>query len=105
MVFIGVVCLVRFEDLPSVELRFAPTDKLVHGFLLFVLAFLLSRSLARKPLLGAFSISVAYGIAIELMQQWFTNFRTADPVDVAANVTGAALAVLVAKLIQKKPQS
>lgn len=104
MVFIGIVCLARFDDLPSVELGIAPTDKLVHGFLHFVLTILLARSLYRKALLGAFSISVAYGIAMELCQQWLTTFRTADPTDVAANVAGSVIAVSLLKLIQKKRQ-
>ncbi len=104
MVFIGIVCLARFDDLPSVEIGFAPTDKLVHGFLHFVLTILLARSLRKQALRGAFSLSVAYGIAIELCQQWFTTFRTADTTDVVANVAGSVIAACLLKLIQKKRQ-
>ncbi len=104
MLFIAVVCLARFDDLPSVDIGIAPTDKLVHGFLHFTLTIFLANSLRRPSILGAFSISVAYGVAIELMQHWFTTFRSADPTDVAANLAGSVIGVCLLKLIQKKRQ-
>ncbi len=105
MIFIAFVCLARFDELPSVSLELVPTDKIVHGALHFMLTFLLARSLRRMPLLGSFCISVAFGIAIEAAQAMFTSYRTADIADIAANIAGSILALVILKLTQKKPFS
>lgn len=59
----------------------------------------------RKPILEslafAFSLSVFYGIAIEIAQQLFTTTRAADVLDVAANMAGAVLGVTSVVLITK----
>ena len=105
MIFIGFVCLARFDDLPSVNIGFAPTDKIVHGALHFVLTILLCKSLRTKPFLGAFSIATAFGIVIEVMQNYLTTFRTADPTDVMANIAGSILAIGIVKSVQKNKHS
>jgi len=55
----------------------------------------------KKQRLWAFLLAVIYGIFIEGCQQFFTQDRSADISDVAANTTGAALAVLVLWLLSK----
>lgn len=54
-----------------------------------------------KPLVWAFVFSLVFGIAIELIQQFFTKTRTADVLDVLANATGATLACLAIILLNK----
>lgn len=46
------------------------------------------------PLMVAFMFSVFCGIAIEVLQGLYTATRREDVLDVAANVSGATLAVL-----------
>ena len=41
------------------------------------------------------------GIAIELMQQYFTTTRSADVFDVLANTTGALLAIISILILNK----
>ena len=105
MIFIGFVCLARFDDLPSVTIGFAPTDKIVHGALHLVLTILLFKALRTRPLLGAFCISAAFGILIEVMQSYLTTFRTADATDVMANIAGSILAIGIVKSVQKNKHS
>jgi glycopeptide antibiotics resistance protein len=45
------------------------------------------------PLMIAFMLSVFFGIAIEILQGLYTTTRREDILDVAANVSGATLAV------------
>lgn len=53
-------------------------------------------------LLGiVFVISLFFGIAIELFQTYFTITRNGDVVDVLANTTGALLAIIIIKLLDK----
>ena len=47
-------------------------------------------------------LSFFFGIAIELMQRYFTTTRTADVFDVIANLSGASLAVIAIVLINKR---
>jgi VanZ family protein len=44
-------------------------------------------------------ISFVFGIAIELMQQYFTTTRTADVFDILANLFGAFLAAFLIILV------
>lgn len=46
------------------------------------------------PLMIAFMLSVFFGIAIEVLQGLYTTTRKEDALDVAANISGATLAVL-----------
>jgi VanZ family protein len=49
----------------------------------------------------AFVFSFFLGIAIELIQQFFTTTRTADVLDVLANISGATLAIIAIILLNK----
>ncbi len=91
---IGVLCLVSFNEFPTVGLQGA--DKYVHamfhfGFTLLWFAFL--RLSVSRPLLRAFLASVLYGGLIEILQSTLTTTRQADFADVLANTSGALLAV------------
>ena len=54
-----------------------------------------------KPLYSAVLFSFFYGIAIEIMQGLFTTTRSADVLDVLANVTGAILASVTILVLKK----
>ncbi|MDG2433193.1 VanZ family protein [Flavobacterium sp.] len=95
------LCLIKSSDLPYVAIN--NLDKVVHAsfHLLFVVLWFLyfnelfSKSFSTKALVFAFSLSVFYGIAIEIMQTIFTTTRSADVFDVVANLIGAIIGILL----------
>lgn len=101
------LCLIKSNDLPQVSIQ--NLDKVIHAFLHFVftsLWFLYFKKewsgYSKYKLLG-FSLicSFIFGIAIELMQQYFTTTRTADVFDVLSNLTGSVLAVISILMLNK----
>lgn len=54
------------------------------------------------PLMIAFMLSVFFGIAIEVLQGLYTTTRKEDALDVAANISGATLAVFSIVMYYKK---
>lgn len=98
---IAILCLVNFSNLPSVGVK--NTDKLVHFVLHFVftalwILYLISKTekwSLRKIYGIIFSVSLSYGILIEIAQDLFTVSRRADVLDVCANATGSIIAIAV----------
>jgi VanZ family protein len=97
---VTVLCLISFDGLPKEEIM--SHDKLGHMTFHFGMTSLwflylrYGRTLAKgKAAALAFSFSLVYGILIELSQYYFTNTRTGDIRDVAANASGALLACAV----------
>lgn len=97
---IAVLCLTSFSDLPSVNLQ--NTDKFVHFTFHFVftgLWILYLTSKTEKSVFGkiygiVFSVSLFYGISIEIAQALFTVSRRADILDVCANATGSLMFII-----------
>ncbi|MFV5694631.1 hypothetical protein ACM55G_04210 [Flavobacterium sp. LB3P122] len=54
-----------------------------------------------RPLLLSFVFSIFFGIAIEIAQTLFTTTRKGDLFDVAANLSGAILAICVILFFKK----
>lgn len=54
-----------------------------------------------KLLLMALVLSIFFGIAIELMQKFFTVTRSADVLDIIANLFGASIAVVSINYLDK----
>jgi len=100
---IAVLCLVSFNDLPTIGIGGA--DKYVHfifhfGFTLLWFMYVKSRS-ANPSLLKVGLASLCYGISLEIAQGLFTTTRSADIFDVIANATGAGIAILVILLARR----
>lgn len=97
-VFIIVLCLVSFNDLPTVSV--SNFDKFVHAAFYFtftVLWYLYLRIDDRKVsnaqlLFKIVAVAVVFGILIEFAQGALTKTRQADAKDALANFTGALLA-------------
>ncbi|MGO4817527.1 VanZ family protein [Flavobacterium sp. W22_SRS_FP1] len=91
--------LVQSNSLPVINI--VNLDKYVHAFFHYVFTslwflFLISHSQNKRifvPLMIAFTLSVFFGIAIEVLQGLYTTTRREDILDVAANVFGATLAI------------
>jgi VanZ family protein len=92
-------CLIKANDIPVIKIQ--NFDKVVHVFFHFVfttLWFLFFRKQfvnfkIRKTLQISFSLSLLFGIAIEIAQSTLTTTRKGDVSDVLANATGALVAV------------
>jgi len=95
------LCLVQSNSLPVISI--ANLDKYIHAFFHFVFTalwflFLISHSEKKNifmPLMIAFMLSVFFGVAIEVLQGLYTTTRREDALDVAANISGATLAVFM----------
>jgi VanZ family protein len=94
------LCIIKSSELPSITV--ANLDKVAHAFfhLLFVILWFLyfkEQIISRyhtKAYVYSFSLSVFFGIAIEMMQQFFTTTRSADILDVVSNVAGAIVGII-----------
>lgn len=100
-------CLENASDIPQINIP--NIDKLIHAFFHYVFTLLWflffkknSKSLNNfRPLVYSYLFSFIFGIAIELMQQYLTDTRTADVFDVLANTTGASFAVFSVLILNK----
>jgi VanZ family protein len=100
-------CLENAQNIPQINILYI--DKVIHAVFHFVFTTLwflylkkkLNSSNSFKPLALAFVFSFFLGIAIELIQQFFTTTRTADVLDVLANIFGATLAIIAIILLNK----
>ena len=99
---IAVLCLISFNELPSVGIEIEDADKYVHAafhFLFTILWYLYFRKQYHgmtnvKVLFTTLAFSIVYGILIEIAQELFTITRHADMKDVLANLSGAVLGIL-----------
>lgn len=97
----GVILFLSLEnskDMPQIEIP--NIDKVVHFGFHFVFTVLWFLYLKKRfnscknfhLLFLTLIFSFVFGIAIELMQQYFTVSRNADPLDIVANLFGAFMA-------------
>lgn len=100
-----VLCLVNFNDLPTVKVSGA--DK--YGHFTFHLVFVLlwgyysrlrQNQLVFRKLINIIIASFGFGILIEFLQETFTVTRHADILDVLANLSGAMTGFLIFVLIK-----
>lgn len=105
-ILIAVLCLVKFNDLPSLGVTEA--DKYVHFTFHFVFTMLWGfyfwvklKEIILSKIKQVVIISLCYGILIEVLQQTITKTRHADIFDVMANLSGASIAFIIFILIKK----
>lgn len=87
------------KDIPSIG--FSGLDKIVHICIFFALIFLWllffykrgNNSLSKKSIFRVFVLILVYGIVVEVFQEILTASRTADPMDVVADLLGAGIGV------------
>lgn len=105
--FIFFLCLVKSSQIPVINI--VNFDKLVHASFHFVFTILwflyfkqqFKKSHNNESLVFVFALSVGYGIAIEIAQLLFTATRSADPLDVVANIVGAIAGISTIAIVLK----
>lgn len=89
------------DDSPSIpKINFQYKDKVVHFIFYFVFVYFWTKSLKNKTLnfvLIILFLGVITGIAIEFLQENFTNHRTFDWYDILANSVGAVVSFIYVK--------
>jgi len=94
------LCLKNANEIKQIEIP--NFDKIIHFVFHFVFTTLWFLYLKKKfsssnninLLVVTLIVSFVFGLAIEMMQQYFTTTRTADVFDVLANLFGSFLAVI-----------
>jgi hypothetical protein len=106
-ILIAVLCLVKFNDLPSFGVSGA--DKYVHFTFHFVFTILWGfyswaklNDITISKIGRVVILSFCYGILIEIFQEIYTKTRHADIFDVLANATGALVALVFFVLIKRQ---
>lgn len=101
-----ILCLISFSTLPSIGVSDA--DKYVHATFHFVFTMLWGmyfwkqqNNLRIQRIITVVFISFSFGILIEFLQETWTTTRQGDILDVAANLTGALLALFVFVFIKR----
>jgi VanZ family protein len=75
-------------------------DKLVHGVMYGLLAFLLLRD--KLSILKVFIICTLYGIMMETIQGKFFEHRHFDILDIIANISGSLIGIGFYQFIKRK---
>jgi glycopeptide antibiotics resistance protein len=104
---IGTLSLISFSNFQRVEVEGA--DKMVHAAFHFVFTiiwywyFIKSGIITSKLQIRVRVIlmSILYGALIEALQHMLTTTRRADYLDLAANIAGACLAIVVLVIFEK----
>jgi len=108
IIWTGVILFLSLENSKNIpQIEIPNIDKVIHFGFHFVFTilwflYLKKRFNSSKNLqLLAFTIifSLIFGIAIELMQQYFTISRNADVLDILANLSGSFLAAFFIILV------
>lgn len=109
---IAVVCLIRTDGLETIDAFKIPhKDKYVHFALYFILAMLwcLALGQAKKTSLRSrwlvFLYAAGYGILIEVLQGVLTTQRSPEVADALVNALGAAMAIILLPLLQKREKT
>ncbi|MFV8373720.1 VanZ family protein [Flavobacterium sp. LB1P62] len=106
-VLIVFFCLIKSSDIPAIQIM--NLDKVVHFSFHFVFTLLwffffkkqMNSLDVFKPLVLSFVFSIFFGIAIEIIQAFFTTTRKGDFFDVLANLSGGILSVCVILFFNK----
>ena len=110
-IFIFIMSSFPGDDIPKsfiINIPFA--DKIIHFFLYFLLVILILLGYLRKSktiltvrkFFFAFSISLLYGILLEVLQNLIFVMRSAELLDIAANAAGSFIGLLAFNYIIKK---
>lgn len=100
-------CLVNSNEIPVINIP--NLDKCIHTFFHFVFTFVwflffskhLQIDSVFRPLMYSVILSFVFGITIEILQNLITTTRSADVLDIVANMVGSILAFFVIVILNK----
>ena len=105
--FILFLSLIRVDDLPDLKVK--EMDKYYHSFAYFTLTFswlsffqIKNKTLNKKFLFLIIIALTIFGIVIEVLQRYLTNYRLFDYQDMIANTIGVLIASSLFLGIRKK---
>jgi len=99
-----------FSNIKEVQqIKIPNIDKIVHYALYTLLSFFWMWSLVKKNQPNSFKkyallifiFGSAFGILIEILQEYFTKSRSGEFLDVVSNCSGILTGILISKLISK----
>ncbi|WP_298782283.1 VanZ family protein [uncultured Polaribacter sp.] len=87
----------------NIDLKFNNIDKIYHAIAYFSLAFSWLFTFRNKKKKNIIILGcIFFGIIIEILQNTLTNYRTAEYLDIVANLTGIFTALILFNLLFKK---
>lgn len=93
------------ENPPGGVPLFLHFDKAAHFALFFAQLWLMAKSCTRHPPYAVFALfTLAFALASELAQMWFTQTRAGDILDGIADLSGAATALWLDKTVRKNKE-
>lgn len=99
IISIAYVSLLPLQEIPKTDI--AHLDKLVHAIMYALLSLNVALGFFNLKKNQAFFfsfpifVSFFYGFFIEIMQEWFTNYRFFDIFDIFANGIGCLIALTI----------
>jgi len=110
-IFILIMSSFPGDDIPKSFIFNIPfADKIIHFFLYFLLVILIlfgslrksKNTLIIRKFLFAFFISLLYGILMEVLQYFVFITRSADLMDIVANIAGSFIGLLTFYYIKER---
>jgi VanZ family protein len=105
---IFILCAIKISNIPSDGIAFPGIDKFVH-FTFFLLLSLIvvyedhkqqyPNKSRLKASIGLIILGLVYGGGIELLQKFIFTYRSAEWLDLAADMGGCILAILIFNVI------
>lgn len=106
--FIFVLCTLKMKDIPQPNFTFEGIDKVVHFLFFLILSLIFVYETYRKQNTGFSRIRLSaillligfvYGGGIELIQKFFFTYRSAEWLDLAADLAGSLLGIIIFNIV------
>lgn len=107
-IFILILCAVRLSSLPPIGKGIEGFDKIVHFTFFLTLSLILvyedhrqhySGKSRLRASMGLIALGIVYGGGIELLQKYIFTYRSAEWLDLAADLLGCLVAVALFNLV------
>src|SRR5204863_7426856 len=113
--FVLILCGLPGKDFPDLTfLEWLKPDKIIHLFLFGIQCYLLikafnqmeeSSALFKNAIIYSLTLSISYGVVVEILQTYIFIQRDGDVRDAIANAIGALLGVWIYRKRNKKKKN
>lgn len=104
-IVIAVLSLIPSSEIPSISLNSkVPVDKIAHIFLYAIYTLLIGKYLIDSSynkglrIMIVLTITISYGILMEVLQYYLSPSRFFDMLDIIANIIGSIVGLLLLKI-------